>query len=81
MHSISPERVLDRVLNFFIESNDFNGITLTGLSEKLDIPYLELIEIIKDLVSNEFLSVQSSTNPHIIGLGHYPVDAQLVIIE
>lgn len=69
------------VYNFFVESNDFNGIPLRSISEELDIDYKESIDIIKELVGEEIISIQSSTNPHIIGFQHYEKDIQYKILD
>ncbi len=74
-------KIVDIVYDFFISSHDFNGITLTELAEKSAIPYLDAIEIIKELVANNTLSIQSGINPHIIGLGHYSVEQQIRLRE
>jgi len=75
------EKLLKETLNFFINSNDFNGIPITNLSSKTKIEYHKTIEILKELVLEEKITVQSSVNPHIIGIGHYKRDAELRILE
>lgn len=69
------------VYDFFISSMDFNGIPLRQISEKLEIDYTESINLIKDLILNDIITIQSSTNPHIIGTKHYPIDNQISILE
>ncbi len=75
------KKIENKVFNFFIDSNDFNGIPLRQISEEFDIKYSESIEIIKELVKEDIISIQSSTNPHIIGFQHYPIEIQLKILE
>lgn len=75
------EKIRNRIYDFFIESNDFNGIPLRSISEELQIDYEESIDLIKKLVIDNSVSIQSSTNPHIIGFKHYPVDSQIKILE
>jgi hypothetical protein len=70
-----------RVFEFFVNSQDFNGIPLRQISTELDIEYHFSIDLIKGLVEEEKISIQSSTNPHIIGFRHYPTDIQLKILE
>jgi hypothetical protein len=53
------------VYDFFVKSNDYNGIPLRQVSTELGIDYIESIDIIKQLVSDELVMIQSSTNPHI----------------
>ncbi len=69
------------VFNFFIESNDFNGIPLRSISEDLDIDYEESIDLIKELVDEEIISIQSSTNPHIVGFQHFEKKIQHKILD
>jgi hypothetical protein len=75
------DRIENIVYHFFIESSDFNGIPLRNISQKLRIDYEKSIELIKELVKDDIISIQSSTNPHIIGFQHYPIDSQLHILE
>jgi len=75
------EKIRNRVYEFFIESNDFNGIPLRNISEEFIIDYKESIDIIKKLVIENSISIQSSTNPHIIGFQHYPIESQIKILE
>lgn len=75
------ERIKNIVYDFFIASSDFNGIPLCEISQKLNIEYEKSIDIIKELVKNEIISVQSSTNSHIIFFQHYPIDSQIHILE
>lgn len=75
------KKIRNRVFEFFIESNDFNGIPLRNISEEFKIDYKESIDIIKKLVIDNSISIQSSTNPHIIGFQHYPIESQLKILE
>jgi hypothetical protein len=75
------ERIENIVYDFFVASSDFNGIPLRNISEKLNIDYENSIDIIKELVKDNIVSIQSSTNPHIIGFQHYPIDSQIHILE
>lgn len=71
----------NKIYNFFINSNDFNGIPLRQISDEFEIEYEHSIDLIKNLVKDELVSIQSSTNPHIIGFQHYPIESQLKILE
>lgn len=75
------ERIENIVYDFFVASTDFNGIPLRNISQKLNIEYENSIDIIKELVKDETVSIQSSINPHIIGFQHYPIDSQIHILE
>lgn len=69
------------VFSFFRESSDFNGIPLRDISKKLGLEYEQSIELVKELVGMDLLTIQSSTNPHIIGFTHHPTSSQLDILE
>lgn len=69
------------VFSFFCDSSDYNGIPLRQVSQDLNLDYEKSIDLIKELVKSEIVSVQSSTNPHIIGFKHHPVKSQLEILE
>jgi hypothetical protein len=75
------ENIRNRVYKFFLKSNDFNGIPLRSISKEFKIDYKDSIDIIKKLVIDNSVSIQSSTNPHIIGFQHYPIESQLKILE
>ncbi|MGE0560423.1 MAG: hypothetical protein AB7O47_01275 [Flavobacteriales bacterium] len=75
------ETIRNRVYAFFLKSNDFNGIPLRNISEEFLIDYKDSIDIIKKLVIENYISIQSSTNPHIIGFQHYSIESQLKILE
>ncbi len=75
------ERIENIVYDFFVASSDFNGIPLRDISQKLNIEYDNSIDLIKELVKDDIVSIQSSTNPHIIGFQHYPIDSQIHILE
>lgn len=70
-----------RIFDFFVESNDFNGIPLRQISIEFKINYDDSIDIIKKLVKENKVSIQSSTNPHIIGQYHYPADSQIKVLD
>lgn len=75
------DKIRNRIYDFFIESNDFNGIPLRNISNEFEIDYKESIDLVKKLVIDKSVSIQSSTNPHIIGFQHYPTDSQLKILD
>lgn len=75
------QQILASVYNFFISSHDFNGMPLRDISKKFEIDYVESIELVKDLVRNGSISIQSSTNPHIIHTRHYAIDGQLKVLD
>ena len=74
-------KIENEIFNFFINSNDFNGIPLREISNKFNLDYAETINIIKELVEEDKISIQSSTNPHIIGFKHYAKEDQLMLLE
>lgn len=74
-------KIQDRIYDFFVDSHDFNGIPLRQISSEFRIKYKSSIDLIKTLVEEGFVSIQSSTNPHIIFSQHYPTEIQLKILE
>jgi hypothetical protein len=74
-------QIENKVYDFFVNSSDFNGMPLRQVSEELKIEYENSIDIIKALVSDDRITIQSSTNPHIIYSRLYPIDIQLKILE
>ncbi len=75
------EKIKNLVFTFFCESSDFNGIALRNISERLGLDYKDSIDQVKELVKGGIVSIQSSTNPHIIGFTHHAIDSQLTILE
>jgi hypothetical protein len=74
------EKVFETIVDFFIESNDFNGITLTKISRKVDIQYLTIVDLVADLVRKELVVIQYDVNPHIIGVYYPPIERQLAVL-
>ncbi len=74
-------KIENKVYSFFVKSSDFNGIPLRNISKELNIDYEDSIDLIKELVIEDIISIQSSTNPHIIGFKHYRIDSQVHILE
>ena len=75
------EKIQNRIFDFFIKSADFNGIPLRQISKEFCIDYESSIDILKELVVENKISIQSATNPHIIGFRHYPMESQLEVLE
>lgn len=73
-------KIETEVFDFFVRSHDFNGMPLRQVSGVINIPYEDSIDFIIALVEAEKITIQSSTNPHIIGFKHYPIDAQIKIL-
>lgn len=77
----TPKDICKKIFDFFVASNDFNGISLWDLAENFEKTTSELIDILIPLVEAGQVSIQSSTNPHIIYSRHYPIDAQVKILD
>lgn len=75
------EKIQKLVFSFFCESSDFNGVALRNISETLGLDYKDSIDQVKELVKKGVVSIQSSTNPHIIGFTHHAIESQLVILD
>jgi len=71
----------DLVFSFFCESSDFNGIPLRKISNLLGLDYKDSIDQVKELVMENIASIQSSTNPHIVGFTHHAIGPQLEVLE
>ena len=78
---LNSQLAVNLVFDIYVKSNDFNGILLINLSKELTLGYLETINLVKELVVEGSVSIQSSNNPHIIGYGHYDTSTQLQILE
>jgi hypothetical protein len=78
---IMNEQVLNRIFNFFVDSRDFNGIALLAMMEEFELNVDDAVDLLKELVIENKISLQSSTNPHIIYNKHYPVDSQIKILD
>ncbi|WP_298529627.1 hypothetical protein [uncultured Christiangramia sp.] len=75
------KEIINKVFEFFIKSDDFNGMPLRDISDNLDIEYKSSVDVIKRLVQKDKISIQSSSNPHIIYTRHYPKEIQMKILE
>ncbi|SJN59410.1 hypothetical protein VR7878_03410 [Vibrio ruber DSM 16370] len=75
------KKVEELILSFFCESHDFNGIPLRQISRDLELEYEHSIDLVKELVKSEVASIQSSSNPHIIGFSHHNANSQLQVLE
>lgn len=75
------EKILKAIFNFFVKSSDFNGIPITTIAKKLNIEYLDTIEILKVLLNKDLISVQASINPHIIAMGVFTRESEIEILE
>ncbi len=73
--------VVKRVFDFFVSSPDYNGIPLTRLSDECEIEYHSMIDIVKELVQAELVTIQNDINPHIISIGIYTLEHQLNLLE
>lgn len=77
----SEESILEAIYQFFINSIDYNGITLQGLSEEMSMSYMDTIDMVKALVEKHLVNIQSSGNPHIIGFGIDSIEEQLKTLD
>lgn len=74
------ERVLSRILSFFLASSDFNGILLSQLRDEMKLSSTDLQSIVADLIKDEKVTLafaSYSINPHIKRLPDLPLDKQL----
>lgn len=79
--NVTSKDVTKKIFDFFVNSNDFNGITLWDLADSCGKTTSDLIDVLIPLIELEEVSIQSSTNPHIIYNRHYPIDMQVYILD
>lgn len=77
----STDNELQIIIEFFLDSCDYNGIPLEQAINSIDTDRKQAFDIIKSLIEDESIFIQSSTNPHIVGLRHYPIESQLKVID
>jgi hypothetical protein len=75
------EQATNEIFHFFVKSRDYNGIPVLTLAENLGIEYNQVLPILKELVEEDVVSIQSSINPHIIGIGHFEKKQQLEFLK
>lgn len=74
------DRILDIVINNYVNSSDFNGILLKGISETIDVELDELIECVSQLVQEECISLTFESifmNPFIKAFDDLPKEEQV----
>jgi hypothetical protein len=72
--------ILDRILNFFTDSSDFNGISVHDLSVEFRVPWEKMRDILSELLKGKRITLEfasHSLNPHIKRLPDLPLDQQL----
>ncbi len=78
------EKILSLVTDFYLGSQDFNGIPIWNLQNELNCDWPFVREIIKKLVKEELVGVideDTDVNPHIIRIGFEPVNIQISKLE
>lgn len=74
------EHVLDRILNFFLTSSDFNGILLSDLCDEMNVTWAAMQAMLAELMHAENVTLafaSYSGNPHIKRLPDLSLDKQL----
>jgi hypothetical protein len=72
--------VLQEVTSHYLNSQDFNGISVLRLADRLKKPLQDVKAIVATLIETEvvgILDTRSDVNPAIIGLGFEPKEEQL----
>lgn len=77
----SKEKAIKEVFDFFVNSRDYNGIPVSTLAENMEVEYNDVLPILRELVEEDIVSLQSSINPHIIGIGHYKKEEQFEFLK
>lgn len=76
----SKEKVLQTLTDFYLQSHDFNGISVSQLQDSVDVIWEDLSESLSDLVQEGEITLNFSShslNPHIKRLPDLPIDEQL----
>lgn len=74
------EKILSRILDFFVTSSDFNGILVLNLGTEFGAPWSEIRETLSQLAQENRISLafaSHSLNPHNKRLSDLPIDRQL----
>lgn len=79
--SETTDDALKIITEFFLDSSDYNGMPLEEAAQHIDTDRNQAFNIIRSLIKDGLIMIQSSTNPHIVGLRHYPIEAQLKLID
>jgi hypothetical protein len=77
---ISDTHLLDDITKYYLESDDFNGISLGFVRKKHGEKWPDLLEILRDLVNRDLVGVIFSDvelNPHIIRTGFEEKEIQI----
>lgn len=78
------EKVLNIVTDFYLNSHDFNGISIWNLQNELNQDWFFVRDIIKGLIKKELVGVideDADVNPHIIRVGFEPTNIQILKVE
>lgn len=74
------EIICNEIIEHYLKSNDFNGIPVSILLDKIEKEWSEVKAVIQDLIKNVRIRViddKTDINPHIIRLGFEPIANQL----
>lgn len=80
MHRLDKNKILDEITIFYLKSPDFNGIPASELSRKLEVEFSELIDFLRELISERkvgALYIPPFVNPHVIRRGFESTDMQI----
>ncbi|MED1875488.1 hypothetical protein [Brevibacillus borstelensis] len=73
--------LLDRVIQFYEYSHDFNGIPFWRLIKDLNINKQDATTIIGDLIREKKVTLNFTLNPHIKQFEDFPIDKQLEVLN
>ena len=72
--------LLKRITDFYINSNDFNGIPISRLLQEVNLSWPELRDSLIELIKNDEITLTFSSvfvNPHIKAFKDLPIDQQV----
>ena len=70
---ILNDLIVDRVIEFYLKSHDFNGIPLTNLLKNIKDSKSNLNNALIDLIKGGIITLNYTVNPHIKQFNDFPV--------
>lgn len=80
----NKHRILDEITQYYLSSDDFNGVPLGGLAKSLAVDWEDLVVPLGELIEEERACVIDSVtdvNPHIMRVGYESRESQIAKLE
>lgn len=78
------DTLLSAVTTYYLDSGDFNGMSLAGLVAEHDAEWGQIQEALVSLIDEELIGIvypQDDINPHILRVGFAPKEKQIARLE